>query len=139
MRGEGPLMKHFVLIVLIVAIAGCGAVKKEEQAVQARDAAMDIATQKMVVTRTNDVAGHSNLVKLGTVQGYCLANPEASDPVPLGDNLRQAAYRKYGDRVDGVIGAHGWFVPNENVPTAQVPYEKDGHFECAGTAVHFSD
>ncbi len=132
-------MKALALIVLMVTVAGCGQAAKDEQAVRARDAAMNAAVAKMIVTREKSVPAHPNSTTLGNVQGFCRENPEADDRIPEGDNLREAAYRKYGDRVDAIVGAYRFFVPSTTLSQAGDPMAKQGHFECAGTAVHFAE
>ena len=129
-------MKKLLLLALAIAVAGCGEAAKTEHAVEARDAAMNSATAKMVVTRGDNVAGHSQYVTLGKVHGGCLQDPEANDVIPSGDNLRQAAYRKYGGQVDAIVAASGVFISNQLI---QDPGSLGGHFECEGTAVHFTN
>jgi hypothetical protein len=132
-------MKTLLIGVLAAALAGCAQVENREQAVRARDAAMQAAAQRMIVTRQPNIPAHPTYTVLGNVQGYCRNDPEADDIVPEGDNLREAAYRKYGNNVDAILGAHSWFVPNANyIQGATQPDVNTGHFECAGTAVHFS-
>lgn len=130
-------MKKLVLIVLAVAMAACGEAAKVENKVEARDAAMDAATTKMVVTRGSNVAGHAQVVSLGKVHGHCMADPEANDIIATGDNLRQAAYRKYGSQVDAIIDASAYHVNDDYTP--EVAGSAAGHFECDGTAVHFAE
>ena len=130
-------MKKLSLLVLAILIAACGEAAKVEQKVQARDDAMNAATAKMIVTRANSIAGHAQAVSLGKVRGNCMANPEANDIIPRGDNLRQAAYRKYGAQVDGIVAANAFFINDDFTPEAQS--SSAGHYECEGTAVHFTD
>ena len=132
-------MKRLVLILLTIAMAACGEAAKVENSVQARDAAMDAATGKMIVTRSSTVTGHAQFSSLGKVHGHCLADPEANDIIPAGDNLRQAAYRKYGSQVDAIIDASVYHVNDDFSPEAASQGAGAGHFECDGTAVHFSD
>jgi hypothetical protein len=131
-------MKRLLLLGLVIAMAACGEAAKVESKVEARDAAMDSATAKMVVTRGNNVAGHAQLVSLGKVHGHCMADPEANDIVTTGDNLRQAAYRKYGSQVDAIVDANAYHVNDDFSPEA-ASQGNVGHFECDGTAVHFAD
>ena len=130
-------MKRLSLIVLAIFMTACGEVAKEEAAVRTRDAAMDAATTKMIVTRASNVAGHSQYVTLGKVRGHCLQDPEANDVIPSGDNLRQGAYRKYGNQVDAIVDASAVHINDDYTPEA--PGTASGHFECEGTAVHFAD
>jgi hypothetical protein len=129
-------MKKLTLLVLIILVAGCGEAVKTENAVRERDANMEAAAAKMVVTRDTDVPGHPHTVQLGKVRGHCLQNPEANDIIPTGDNLRQAAYRKYGSQVDAIVDANIFHVNDDYSPAAG---GTQGHFECEGTAVHFAD
>ncbi len=129
-------MKKLLLLLLTLVIAGCAAAAKTENAASARDAAMDAATARMVVTRGNDVPGHPQYVTLGKVQGRCTQNPEANDIIPSGDNLRQAAYRKYGTQVDAIVGASSVHISNQLITD---PGTTEGYFECEGTAVHFPE
>src|SRR5262249_10592318 len=99
--------------------------------VRARDAAMDAATQRMIVERSDRVPGHPNVVELGKVEGYCERTPEGNQQIIEGDSVKEAAYRKYGDRVDAIVGASAHFVPTGD-------RSGDGHFECTGTAVSFA-
>lgn len=130
-------MKKLALLVLAIMLAGCGEAVKTESAVRTRDAAMEAATAKMIVTRNTDVTGHPNTVQLGKVRGHCLQDPEANDVIPAGDNLRQAAYRKYGSQVDGIVDANVFHVNDDYTP--EVTGSAQGHFECEGIAVHFAD
>ena len=131
-------MKKLLLIVLAIVMTACAEVAKTENAVRARDAAMDAATAKMIVTRGTDVPGHPNYVKLGKAHGHCLQNPEANDVIPAGDNLREAAYRQYGSQADAIVNASAYFVNDDYSPAQQQPVSQQGHFECEGTAVHFA-
>lgn len=98
---------------------------------------MDAATAKMIVTRDATVPGHSQIVALGKVQGRCTANPEANEAIPSGDNLRQAAFRKYGTQVNAIVNASSVQMNNELIKD---PDSTSGSYsECSGTAVHFAD
>jgi hypothetical protein len=131
-------MKKLVLLVLAIVMVACGEAAKVENKVEARDAAMDAATAKMIVTRDSSVAGHPQSSTLGKVHGHCKADPEANDIIAAGDNLRQAAYRKYGSQVDAIVDANAYHVNDDFSPEA-ASQGTVGHFECDGTAVHFSD
>ncbi len=131
-------MKRLMLVALVVVMAACGEAAKVEQAAQARDANMGAATAKMIVVRGHDIPDHPNYVTLGKVHGFCGNDPQANDIIPSGDNLRQAAYRKYGAQVDGIIDATGFFVSNDDT-LASSPGGHEGHFECEGNAVHFAN
>ena len=130
-------MKKLVLLVFVLAMVACGEAANVENKVEARDAAMDAATAKMIVTRGNSVAGHAQYTSLGKVHGHCMADPEADDIIATGDNLRQAAYRKYGAQVDAIVDASAYHVNDDFSPVA-ASTGGVGHFECDGTAVHFS-
>jgi hypothetical protein len=131
-------VKKLVLLGLILAFAGCGSVKKEEATIHARDAAMDAAANKLIVTRSTSVDGHPKITELGQVEGRCGNDPTGQETFPE-DNLREAAYRKYGDQVSGIINAYGWFVVGNAASMVQEPGSSEGHFECTGTAVHFAE
>ncbi len=123
---------------VLLVLTGCGEVKHEEAEVQARDAAMNAATKRMIVVTGTDVPGHPNYVTLGSVQGYCEKKPNGDDQVIAGDSIRQAAYRKYGDRADAIVQSTAWFVPEGGMTSGVYePYTPMGHFECSGTAVSF--
>jgi hypothetical protein len=130
-------MKNLTMLVLALFIVSCGEAAKVENAAQARDAAMDTATAKMIVTRGAAVPGHSQVVALGKVQGRCNENPEANEVIPSGDNLRQAAYRKYGTLVDAIVNASSVEIHNELI--ADPGSTSASYYECSGTAVHFAD
>jgi hypothetical protein len=131
-------VKKLVLVGLMLALAGCGSVKKEEATIHTRDAAMDTAANKLVVTRSTSVDGHPKITELGPVEGRCGNDPTGQETFPE-DNLREAAYRKYGDQVSGIINAYGWFVVGNAASVVQEPGSSEGHFECSGTAVHFAE
>jgi hypothetical protein len=128
-------MKKLAILVLVVAIAGCG---QAETAIRTRDAAMETATAKMIITRAKDIPGHPQYLELGKVRGYCMADPEANDIIPTGDNLREAAYRKYGSQVDGIVNAVAIHI-NDDYSAVAPPGSSPGHYECEGTAVHFAN
>jgi hypothetical protein len=131
-------VNKLVLLGLMLALAGCGSVKKEETTIRARNAEMEAAAQKMVVTRSTSIDGHPKVTELGPVEGRCGNDPTGQETFPQ-DNLREAAYRKYGDQVSGIINAYGWFVVGNAASMVQEPGSSEGHFECTGTAVHFAE
>ena len=114
----------------------CGEAAKVQNAAVARDAGMDAATAKMIVTRAGNVPGHTD-VALGKVQGRCGVNPEANEVIPTGDNLRQAAYRKYGDQVDAIVNASSVQINDEIIKDPDST--SASYTECSGTAAHFAD
>ena len=131
-------MKKLLLLGLTLAIAGCGPVKKEEAKIQTHDAAMEAATQKIIVTRSTSVDGHPKVTDLGPVEGRCANDPTGQETFPE-DNLREAAYRKYGDQVSAITNAYGWFVVGNAASEVSEPGSSQGHFECSGTAIHFAE
>ncbi len=131
-------MKKLLLVGLTLAIAGCGSVKKEEAKIQSHDAAMEVATQKIIVVRSTSVDGHPKVTDLGPVEGRCGNDPTGQETFPE-DNLREAAYRKYGDQVSAITNAYGWFVVGNAASEVSEPGSSQGHFECSGTAIHFAE
>jgi hypothetical protein len=131
-------LKKLLLLGLTLAIAGCGPVKKEEAKIQTHDAAMEAATQKIIVTRSTSVDGHPKVTDLGPVEGRCANDPTGQETFPE-DNLREAAYRKYGDQVSAITNAYGWFVVGNAASEVSEPGSSQGHFECSGTAIHFAE
>lgn len=132
-------MKKLLLFGLIAALAGCGSVvKKDEAVVRARDATMESAAKKIIVTRETTVDGHPKFAELGPVQGRCGNDPTGQETFP-DDNLREAAYRKYGDQVNAITNAYGWFVLGNAASEVSEPGSSQGHFECSGTAIHFAE
>ena len=76
---------------------------------------------------------------LGRVEGYCFNLPNSTGgQVIHGDGLRAAAYRKYGGQVDAIVNTTVWFVSDDDYGAFE-PYTEGGYFECAGTAVHFTN
>jgi hypothetical protein len=128
-------MKKLAILILAIAVAGCG---QAETAIRTRDANLEAATAKMIVTRGKDIPGHPQYVELGKVRGHCLQDPEANDVIPSGDNLREAAYRKYGAQVDAIVDAVATHINDDYSPVAP-PGSSAGHYECEGTAVHFAN
>ena len=134
MRGGSPVKKISILV-LAAVVAGCG---QAETAIRTRDAKLEAATAKMIVTTGKDIPDHPHYVELGKVRGHCLQDPEANDIIPTGDNLREAAYRKYGSQVDAIVDAVATHINDDYSPVAP-PGSSTGHYECEGTAVHFAD
>jgi len=130
-------VKKLVLLGLMLAVMGCGPfAKKEEAAIRTRDAGMDAAAQKLIVTRSTSVDGHPKITDLGPVQGRCGNDPTGQETFAQ-ENLREAAVRQYGDKANGITNAYGWFVVGNSASMVQEPGSSEGHFECSGTAVHF--
>jgi len=128
-------VKKLIVLMMLAAVAGCG---QAETAIRNRDAKLEAATAKMIVTTGSDIPGHAQYVQLGKVRGHCLNDPAANDVVTNGDNLREAAYRAYGAQVDGIINAVAIHINDDYSPVAP-PGSSSGHYECEGTAVHFAD
>ena len=129
-------MKRLALLMLAISMIACGEAAKVESAAQARDAAMDAATAKMIVTRGDSLPGHAQVIALGKVQGRCGVNLEANEVIPSGDNLRQAAYRKYGTQVDAIVNVSSVQIDNEIIKDPDST--SASYTECSGNAVHFS-
>ncbi|MGA7873575.1 MAG: hypothetical protein WCA22_22040 [Candidatus Binatus sp.] len=134
-----------ILIVAIVALAGCSGVQQEEQHVdqdvahlQQQQDALSAAIKKIQVVSGANVKGHPQYTTLGRVEGYCFDRPNSrSGPAVHGDRLKAAAYRKYGNQVDAIVKTSVWFASDDNYAPSE-PYTESGYFECAGTAVHFT-
>lgn len=130
---------------LIGAANGCSTAKVEEQRVdkditqlQHQQDAISAAIAKIQVAFSPTVKGHPQVTKLGPAQGYCFNLPNSTGgQVVHGDSLRAAAYRKYGNQVDAIVGTSIWFVSDDAWGPYE-PYTESGYFECAGTAVHYS-
>ena len=135
-------MKRFLLALAIaIALGGCGEEQHLDQDVaqlhQQQDA-LSAAIKRIQVVSKDTVKGHTQYTKLGSVQGYCFNTPNStSGEVVHGDGLRAAAYRKYGDRVDAIVGTTIYFVADDGAAVSE-PYTEGGYFECTGTAVHFA-
>jgi hypothetical protein len=113
-------------------------VRHDAAAIDASNAAMSEAVRKIIVVPGTVVPGHPGYTHLGAVQGYCERTPRGDQQLLHGDNLRQAAYRKYGPRVDAIIDTQAWFVIGPAASSEMEPGNSEGHFECAGTAVTFA-
>jgi hypothetical protein len=131
-------MLRLLVLAAAVAVAGCADVSRDAAKIDARNAAMSAAVRKIVVVPGTAVPGHSRYSELGAVQGYCERTPKGDQQLMPGDNLRQAAYRKFGARVDAIINTQAWFVIGPAASSEMEPGNSEGHFECAGTAVSFT-
>jgi len=130
-------MQKLSFLVLGILITACAETAKPEQ-----QPALETFSARMTVTAADTVAGHSRYVALGRVQARCAENPAtghltASDIIADANGLKQAAYRTYGSQVDAIVDAdmsyvidYGWRHPL---------FDKEGHLECQGTAVHFQE
>lgn len=131
-------MKRLLALALVVAIAGCGAIKNEDAKIKERRAAQDAAIARMVVVQGGEIPGHARLTELGPVQGVCGRPPAYDDAQSAADQgFKHAAYAKYGDKVDGIIRVDSWFVIGNAASAVMEPGSAEGHFQCKGTAVHF--
>ena len=135
-------MKRFLMALgIAVAFGSCAQEQHLQQDVtqlHEQQDALSAAIKRIQVLSKDTVKGHPQYTKLGSVQGYCFNTPNSTGgQVVHGDGLRAAAYRKYGDQVDAVVGTTIYFVADDASAVSE-PYTESGYFECAGTAVHFS-
>ena len=134
-----------LLAALLIGANGCSTAKVEEQRVdkditqlQQHQDAISAAIAKIQVAFSPKAKGHSQATTLGPAQGYCFNLPNSTGgQVIHGDSLRTAAYRKYGNQVDAIVGTSIWFVSDDAFGPYE-PYTENGYFECSGTAVHFA-
>lgn len=131
-------MRLVLLLVAVVALAGCSTVDQDVAHLQQEQDAISAATRKIKVVARANVKGNPQYTVLGRAEGYCFNRPnETGGQVIHGDGLRAAAYREYGNQVDAIVNTSVWFVPDDDYG-AYEPYDEGGYFECAGTAVHFT-
>jgi hypothetical protein len=130
-------MKFAGLIAIAVLLSGCITVKADVAEVRANTAAEDSAVARIKVTSREKFATHPNVTALGTVEGVCGRPSKFSGEESGGQGFRHAAYEKYGDKVDGIVGVTGWFVVSPAASAVMEPGDDEGHFQCRGTAVHF--
>jgi uncharacterized protein YcnI len=127
-----------VLVVAIVMLAGCAAVDRDVAHLQQEQDAISAAIKKIKVVSGANVKGDPQYTALGRAEGYCFNRPNSTGgQVVHGDGLKAAAYRKYGDQVDAIVKTSVWFVSDDSYAPSD-PYDENGYFECAGTAVHFT-
>jgi hypothetical protein len=136
---EGHRMVRMLLLAIAVAATGCAEVKQSATAIDTRNAEMNAAVHRMIVVQGREIPGHPSYTELGAVQGYCEKTPRGDQQIVPGDNMKQAAYRKYGARADAIINAQAWFVLSAQASAEMEPGSSEGHFECAGTAVTFAE
>ena len=128
-----------VVTIAIAALAGCSGVEQDIAHLQQEQDAISAATKKIKVVARANVKGNPQYTVLGRVEGYCFNLPNSTGgQVIHGDGLRAAAYRKYGDQVDAIVNTTVWFVSDDDYGAFE-PYTEGGYFECAGTAVHFTN
>ena len=133
-------MKRLMLVIVALAIAGCAEVKKEDTAIQDRNAAEDAAVKRIVVVEGAQVPGHPKYSELGKTQGVCVRAPWYDDDSSINRiGFKHAAYEQYGDKVDAIIHVDSFFVPDEQTYGSGVgqPGSSAGHLNCQGIAVHF--
>jgi len=132
-------MKRLMLIVVAaLAIAGCSAVKKEGEAIDARNEAEEAAVKRIVVVEGTNIPGHTKYTELGRVQGVCVRAPWYDDDTSIARiGFKHAAYDKYGDKVDAIIRVDSFFVADNQSLGIGEPGNAAGHLNCQGTAVHF--
>ncbi|HKN14344.1 MAG TPA: hypothetical protein VJX68_14230 [Candidatus Binatus sp.] len=131
-------MRLVLLLVVIVATAGCSSVEQDTSQLHQEQDALSAAIRKIQVVHGATIKGHPQYATLGRTEGYCFNRPNSTGgQVVHGDGLRAAAYRKYGDQVNAIVNTSVWFVADEDYG-AYEPYDEGGYFECAGTAVHFT-
>lgn len=130
-------MKKLSLLILGILITACA-----ETAKPAHDPEIAASSARMTVTAADTVPGHSRYVTLGRVQAKCMENPAAghltaADIIGDANGLKQAAYRTYSSQVDAIVDADMSYVIDygQRYPL----FDKEGHLECEGTAVHFQD
>jgi len=129
---------RLVLVLAIVAFAGCATVDQDVAHLQQEQDAISAAIKKIQVVHGAVVKGHPDYTALGHAEGYCFNAPNSTGgQVVHGDGLRAAAYRKYGEQVNAIVNTTVWFVSDDDYG-AYEPYTEGGYFECAGTAVHFA-
>src|SRR5579863_133339 len=101
----------FAILALLTFFAGCVTyVREETQKVQDEQSAQDAAVKRMLVTSHKSFKLHPNATELGPVQGVCGRPSKYSGEEQGAQGFRHAAYTKYGDKVDGIVGVTGWFV-----------------------------
>jgi hypothetical protein len=130
-------LKACWILVAAMLAASCSIAADDGAEMKARNEAELAALQRIFVTRGSEVAGHSSFARLGGAQGYCDRDIERQDSVVSGDSMRQAAYRRYGDKVDAIVEANAWFVVDGTASTAWATEGGGGHFDCSGIAVTF--
>jgi hypothetical protein len=111
------LLKPLWPLAMATMLIACGQVVEAHNAVHARDAAMEAATAKMIIIQGNDITGHSQYLALGKVHGHCLTGA-ADEIIASCDNLKEAAYRKYGSSVNAVVHESAVHINDDYTPEA---------------------
>lgn len=127
-------MKTLLIGICAIAVAGCAsiappAVQQRAEAIHQRSADMEAAVKRIVEVSGPTIPGHPNYVVLGPVNGYCEGSPEGNQEIIAGDSVKEAAVRKYGNRVDAIINSNAAYVATGG---------GTGYRECMGTAVSFA-
>lgn len=131
-----------MLIIVVLAIAGCSAVNQESTAIKTRNDAEEAAVKRIVVIEGDQIPGHSKYTELGQTQGVCARATSYDDDTSVDRiGFKHAAYDKYGDKVDAIIRVSSFFVA-DNTSSGMAggmsePGSAAGHLNCRGTAVHF--
>jgi len=90
---------------------------------------MDAAVKRIVEISGTTIPGHPSYTVLGQVSGYCERSLEGNQEIIAGDSVKEAAVRKYGNRVDAIINSNSAYVTTGG---------GTGYRECMGTAVSFA-
>jgi hypothetical protein len=132
-------MRPLMLAMLMALLAGCSGVDQDITHMQEQQDALSAAIKKIRVSPSASLKGNPQYAALGRVEGYCFNAPNSTGgQVVHGDGLKAAAYRKYGDQVDAIVNTSIWFVSDDSYGGFE-PFTENGYFECAGTAVHFTE
>jgi uncharacterized protein YceK len=131
-------MRRLWFVLMMLAIAGCGAIRQESTKLKEENAATEAAVKRMVLEQGDQVPGHPKFTALGSVEGVCGRAPAYDDDSSsVSPGFKHAAYDKYGDKVDAIIKVDSWFVIGNEASAPGEPGNAEGHFQCRGTAVHF--
>ena len=127
-------MKSLLLGTVAIAVAGRASVappaaQQRAEAMPERTAQMDAAVKRIVEVSGPTIPGHPNYTVLGPVSGYCEGSPEGNQEIIAGDSVKEAAVRKYGNRVVAIINSNAAYVATGAAT---------GYRESMGTAVSFA-
>ena len=132
-------MRLAILAIVMLMLGGCSSIDQDIVHEQQEQDALSAAIKKIQVVHGADVKGHPHYKALGRAEGYCFNLPNSTGgQVVHGDGLRAAAYRKYGGQVNAIVNTTIWFVSDDSYGVFE-PYTENGYFECAGTAVQFTE